>query len=89
MLRPSRGHWPIDQYFQRGKDDLDLDHYEGRGRRGFHHHLTMSAIAYLFVVVDCLHATKNLWPDVGTGVASDAAIDCALTRLLSLLSDGI
>jgi SRSO17 transposase len=89
MLRLSRGRWPIEQYFQRGKDDLGLDHYEGRGWRGFHHHLTMSAIAYLFVVVDYLHAKKNFWPDVGTGVASDAAIARALTRLLSLLSDRI
>ena len=54
VLRLSRGRWPIEQYFQRGKDDLGLDHYEGRSWRGFHHHLTMSAIAYLFVVVDFL-----------------------------------
>lgn len=88
-LRLSRGRWPIEQYFQRGKDDLGLDHYEGRSWRGFHHHLTMSAIAYLFVVVDYLRAKKNFRPDVGTGVASDAAIDRAFTRLVSLLSDGI
>jgi SRSO17 transposase len=88
-LRLSRGRWPIEQYFQRGKDDLGLDHYEGRSWRGFHHHLAMSAIAYLFVVVDYLHAKKNFRPYVGTGFASDAAIDRALTRLLSLLSDGI
>lgn len=88
-LRLSRGRWPIEQYFQRGKDDLGLDHYEGRSWRGFHHHLTMSAIAYLFVVVDYLRAKKNFRPDVGTGIASDAAIARAFTRLLSLLSDGI
>ncbi len=34
MLRLGRGRWPIEQYFQRGKDDLGLDHYEGRGWRG-------------------------------------------------------
>ncbi|MBI4325253.1 MAG: IS701 family transposase [Chloroflexi bacterium] len=88
MLRLSRGRWPIEQYFQRGKDDLGLDHYEGRSWRGFHHHLAMAAIAYLFVVVDYLRAKKNFWPDVGTGLASDAAIARALTRLLSLLPDG-
>jgi SRSO17 transposase len=88
-LRLSRGRWPIEQYFQRGKDDLGLDHYEGRSWRGFHHHLTMSAIAYLFVVVDYLRAKKNFWPDVGSGVARDAAIDRAFARLLSLLPDGI
>lgn len=89
MLRLSRGRWPIEQYFQRGKDDLGLDHYEGRSWRGFHHHLTMSAVAYLFVVVDYLRAKKNFRPDVGTGIATDAAIARAFTRLLSMLSDGI
>jgi SRSO17 transposase len=89
MLRLSRGRWPIEQYFQRGKDDLGLDHYEGRSWRGFHHHLVMSAVAYLFVVADYLRAKKNFRPDVGNGVASDAAIDRAFARLLSLLPDGV
>jgi SRSO17 transposase len=88
-LRLSRGRWPIEQYFQRGKDDLGLDHYEGRSWRGFHHHLVMSAVAYLFVVLDYLRAKKNFWPHVGTGLARDAAIDRAFARLLSLLPDGI
>ncbi|MBI2151044.1 MAG: transposase, partial [Acidobacteria bacterium] len=88
-LRLSRGRWSIEQYFQRGKDDLGLDHYEGRSWRGFHHHLTMSAVAYLFVVADYLRAKKNFCPDVGAGVAGDAAIARAFTRLLSLLPDGI
>lgn len=57
-LRLSRGTWPIEQYFQRGKEDLGLDHYEGRSWRGFHHHLATLAIAYLFVVVDYLRAKK-------------------------------
>ena len=89
VLRLSRGRCPIEQYFQRGKDDLGLDHYEGRSWRGFHHHLTMSAIAYLFVVVDYLRSKKNFRPDVGTGVARDAAIHRAFARLVSMLSDGI
>ena len=89
ILRLSRGRWPIEQYFQRGKDDLGLDHYEGRGWRGFHHHLTMAALAYLFVVVDFLRSKKTFRPDVGTGLASDAAIAGAFARIRSLLPDGI
>jgi len=88
-LRLSRGRWPIEQYFQRGKDDLGLDHYEGRSWRGFHHHLTMATVAYLFVVVDYLRAKKNFCPDVGTGLTRDATIARAFNRLLSLLSDEI
>jgi SRSO17 transposase len=88
-LRLSRGRWPIEQYFQRGKDDLGLDHYEGRSWRGFHHHLVMAAVAYLFVAMDYLRAKKNFWPYVGTSAAGDAAINRAFTRLLSVLPDGI
>lgn len=58
-LRLSRSRCQIEQYFQRVKDDLGLDHYEGRSWRGFHHHLALSALAYLFVLVVYLRAKKN------------------------------
>jgi len=86
-LRLSRARWHIEQYFQRGKDDLGLDHYEGRSWLGFHHHLVMAAVAYLFVAWDYLRAKKNFWPHVGAGTASDPAIDRALARFLSVLPD--
>jgi SRSO17 transposase len=50
-LRLSRGRFPVEQFFQRDKSDLGLDHYEGRSWRGFHHHLVLAAVAYLFVTV--------------------------------------
>ena len=56
----SRLRWNIEQYFQRAKDDLGLDHYEGRSWRGFHHHLVMAVLADLFVVVVYLRAKKLL-----------------------------
>jgi SRSO17 transposase len=49
-LKLSRSRWHVEHYFQRSKDDLGLDHYEGRSWRGFHHHLVLSAIAYLFIL---------------------------------------
>ncbi|MEI7728788.1 MAG: transposase [Verrucomicrobiota bacterium] len=58
-LRLSRSRWNIEQYFQRGKDDLGLDHFEGRSWLGFHHHLVMAVLAYLFVVVVFLDAIKT------------------------------
>jgi SRSO17 transposase len=88
-LRLSRGRWPIEQYFQRGKDDLGLDHYEGRGWRGLHHHLVMAAVAYLFVVVDYLRTKKNFWPHVGTSAPRDAAVDRALARFVSVVPDRV
>jgi SRSO17 transposase len=84
-LQLSRSRWNIEQYFQRAKDDLGLDHYEGRSWRGFHHHLVMAVLAYLFVVVVYLRAKKNFWCDVGTDAGTDAAVAAEVGRLLQLL----
>jgi SRSO17 transposase len=84
-LKLSRSRWHIEQYFQRSKDDLDLDHFEGRSWRGFHHHLALSAVAYLFVLVIFLRAKKNFWCDVGSGVESDPPVAGEINRLLLLL----
>jgi SRSO17 transposase len=88
-LRLSRGRFPVEQFFQRGKTDLGLDHYEGRSWQGFHHHLVLAAVAYLFVTVIYLRSKKNFWCYVGTGVACDAAVVGAADRLLSVLQDGV
>lgn len=58
-LRLSRGRFPSEQFFQRDKTDLGLDHYEGRSWRGFHHHLVLAAVACLFVTVIYLRAKKT------------------------------
>jgi SRSO17 transposase len=84
-LRLSRSRWNIEQYFQRGKDDLGLDHFEGRSWQGFHHHLVMAVLAYLFVVVVFLSAKKNFWCDVGASVDEDPSVAAEVGRLLSLL----
>jgi SRSO17 transposase len=59
-LALSRARWHVEQYFQRGKFDLGLDHYEGRSWSGFHHHLVLSALAYLFVTIIYHSAKKKL-----------------------------
>jgi SRSO17 transposase len=84
-LRLSRSRFHIEQYFQRAKDDLGLDHFEGRSWRGFHHHLVLSALAYLFVLVVYLRAKKNFWCDVGTDAQSDPTVAAEVDRLLLLL----
>jgi len=59
-LKLSRSRWHIEQSFQRAKDDLGLDHFEGRSWRGFHHHLVLSAVAYLFILVQYNRTKKKL-----------------------------
>ena len=84
-LRLSRGRFPIEQFFQRDKTDLGLDHYEGRSWQGFHHHLVLAAVAYLFVMVIFLSSKKNFRCYVGKGFARDAAVVDPVDRVLSLL----
>jgi SRSO17 transposase len=84
-LKLSRSRWHIEQYFQRSKDDLGLDHFEGRSWRGFHHHLVLSAIAYLFILTMYLRRKKNFWCDVGTDSPRDPALAGEVERALSLL----
>jgi SRSO17 transposase len=42
--------WRIERDFQDLKQEISLDHYEGRGWRGFHHHAALSIAAYGFLV---------------------------------------
>ena len=84
-LRLSRSRWQVEQYFQRSKDDLGLDHFEGRTWRGFHHHLVLSALAYLFILTRYLRTQKNFWCDVGTDAPPDPALAGESHRLLQLL----
>jgi SRSO17 transposase len=88
-LRLSRGRFLIEQCFQRKKTDLGFDHYEGRSWRGFHHHLVLATVAYLFVLAVHLRSKKNFWCYVGTGASRDAAVVGAVNRVLSVLRDEI
>jgi hypothetical protein len=76
----------VEPYVQRSKTDLGLDHFEGRSWQGFHHHLVLSAIAYLFILSVYLRSKKNFWCDVGTDSPPDPALAGESERLLRLLS---
>jgi SRSO17 transposase len=42
--------WRIERDYQDLKQEIGLDHYEGRGWRGFHHHATLCIAAYGFLI---------------------------------------
>jgi|SRR5579859_2420640 len=44
--------WRIERDYQELKQEVGLDHFEGRGWRGFHHHATMCIAAYGFLVAE-------------------------------------
>jgi SRSO17 transposase len=42
--------WRIERDYQELKQEVGLNHFEGRGWRGFHHHATMCIAAYGFLI---------------------------------------
>jgi SRSO17 transposase len=40
----------LEQSYQQWKEELGLDHYEGRGWQGWHHHVTLVGLAYAFLL---------------------------------------
>jgi SRSO17 transposase len=44
--------WRIERDYQEPKDEIGLDHYEGRGWRGFHHHGVLCICAYAFLAAE-------------------------------------
>jgi SRSO17 transposase len=47
--------WRIERDYQDLKQEFGLDHYEGRGWRGFHHHATLTIAAYGFLLIERLN----------------------------------
>jgi SRSO17 transposase len=52
LVRLAKIRWRIERDFQEMKDELGLDHYEGRGWRGFHHHGVLCIAAYAFLTAE-------------------------------------
>ena len=46
--------WRIERDYQELKDELGLNHYEGRNWRGFHHHASLCVATYAFLVAERL-----------------------------------
>ena len=58
--------WRIERDYLELKQEIGLDHFEGRGWRGFHHHATLCIAAYAFLVAERAafppSAPGSAWP---------------------------
>ena len=52
LVRLVKIRWRIERDYQEMKDELGLDHYEGRGWRGFHHHGVLCIAAYAYLAAE-------------------------------------
>src|SRR5262249_32882278 len=51
LARMARLRWRVERDYQELKQEIGLDHYEGRTWRGFHHHATLCAVAHAFLAL--------------------------------------
>jgi len=49
LVRLAHQRWAIEQGYQQLKEELGLDHFEGRFWRGLHHHLALCFLAFCFL----------------------------------------
>jgi SRSO17 transposase len=70
LVKTARSRWRVELDYRELKEELGLDHYEGRHWLGWHHHVTLVSLAFAFLRTEQARAKKNFWCD-----ASDAAAD--------------
>ena len=51
LVRFAKLRWRVERDYQELKQEIGLDHFEGRTWRGFHHHATLCAVAHGFLAL--------------------------------------
>ena len=67
-----KSRWHVEQGYQQLKEELGLDHFEGRSWPGFHHHATMCFLAYGFLALERLRGTPTALDDLDDVVEQEA-----------------
>lgn len=65
--------WRTERLYQDLKDELGLDHFEGRRFRGWHHHVTVALAAFAFLVAE----RARRFPPCGAGAQDHDALASA------------
>jgi SRSO17 transposase len=63
LVRLAKLRWRVERDYQELKQEIGLDHFEGRTWRGFHHHATLCAVAHGFLAL-----RRALFPPESTEV---------------------
>jgi SRSO17 transposase len=73
FVRVAKGRWRIEQDYRELKDELGLDHYEGRQWLGWHHHVCLVTMAYAFLRSEQSRLKKNFWCDLELAPSSETS----------------
>lgn len=59
LIHTLKMRWRIEHDYRELKQEVGLDHYEGRNWRGFHHHASLCIAAYGFLMLERLSGAKK------------------------------
>ncbi len=54
--------WPVEQFYEDGKGECGLDHFQGRSWDGLHRHLALVMLAYTFLMLQSLTQRVQIEP---------------------------
>ena len=74
LVRIAHARWRIELDYRELKEELGLDHFEGRHWLGWYHHVTLVTLAYAFLRTEQARLKKNDWCDVASGPAPAAEL---------------
>jgi SRSO17 transposase len=64
LVKIARARWRVEMDYRELKEELGLDHYEGRHWLGWNHHVTLVSMAFAFLRTEQARAKKNAWCEV-------------------------
>lgn len=65
--------WPVEQFYEGGKGECGLDHFQGHSWKGLHCHLALVMLAYTFLMLQSLSHEGQTDPAKGAAFSSWAA----------------
>jgi SRSO17 transposase len=87
LVRLAKLRWRVERDYQEMKQEIGLDHYEGRTWRGFHHHAALCAVAHGFLALKrALFPPEEDQMDAANGPPLLAADPPPTDRILPALS---
>jgi hypothetical protein len=72
LVRIAKARWRIEQDYRELKEELGLDHYEGRQWLGWHHHVCLVTVAYAFLRAEQARLKKKFWCDLEPAPSAQA-----------------
>jgi SRSO17 transposase len=84
FVRFAKLRWRVERDYQELKQEIGLDHFEGRTWRGFHHHVTLCSVAHAFLALRrALFPPEPSAMDAADGAPPPPTTSPALDRHLS------